>query len=51
VLGGGFAPLIAGALQTATGTSMAVSAYMIVVALISLGAVLAMDEGRGNPLG
>jgi len=50
VLGGGFAPLIAGALQTATGTSMAVSAYMILVALISLGAVYAMKEGRGNPL-
>jgi MFS family permease len=50
VLGGGFAPLIAGTLQAATGTSMAVSAYMIVVALISLGAVLAMKEGRGNPL-
>jgi len=50
VLGGGFAPLIAGALQTATGTSMAVSAYMIVVALISLGAVYAMKEGRGNTL-
>jgi metabolite-proton symporter len=50
VLGGGFAPLIAGALQTATGTSMAVSAYMIVVALISLGAVIAMKEGRGNSL-
>jgi MFS family permease len=50
VLGGGFAPLIAGTLQAATGTSMAVSAYMIVVALISLGAVFAMKEGRGNPL-
>jgi MFS family permease len=51
VLGGGFAPLIAGTLRTATGTSLAISAYMTVVALISLGAVIAMREGRGNPLG
>ncbi len=50
VLGGGFAPLIAGALQTATGTSLAVSAYMLVVALISLAAVYAMPEGRGRSL-
>ena len=44
VVGGGFAPLIAAALQAATGTSLAVSAYMVVVALISLAAVLAMRE-------
>ena len=50
VLGGGFAPLIAGTLRAATGTSLAISAYMTAVALISLGAVLAMREGRGNPL-
>ena len=44
VLGGGFAPLIATALQTATGASWPVSAYMVVVALISLGAVLLLRE-------
>jgi metabolite-proton symporter len=45
VLGGGFAPLIAQALIGATGTSLSVSAYMVVVCLITLAAVLAMREG------
>ena len=44
VVGGGFAPLIATALQTATGASWPVSAYMLVVGLISLGALLALRE-------
>ena len=44
VVGGGFAPLIATALQTATGASWPVSAYMLVVGLISLGAVLLLRE-------
>lgn len=44
VLGGGFAPLIATALQQAYGTSSAVAAYMVVVALISLVAVLFIRE-------
>ena len=48
VLGGGFAPLIATALQTSTGTSLSVSAYMIAVALISLIAVWAMPETLGR---
>lgn len=47
LLGGGFAPLIATALQSATGTSLAVSAYMIVVGLVSLAAVLAIRETAG----
>jgi MFS family permease len=46
VLGGGFAPLIATALQTSTGTSLSVSAYMMLTALISLAAVLAIRETR-----
>jgi metabolite-proton symporter len=46
VLGGGFAPLVATALQSATGTSLSVSAYMVVTALISLAAVLAIRETR-----
>ncbi|OLT10770.1 MFS transporter [Pseudonocardia sp. CNS-139] len=44
VLGGGFAPLVATALQTSTGTSLAVSGYMVLTALVSLGAVLAVRE-------
>ncbi|TWF76713.1 metabolite-proton symporter [Pseudonocardia hierapolitana] len=46
VLGGGFAPLIATALQTSTGTSLSVSAYMVVVAVISLVAVIGIRETR-----
>ena len=46
VVGGGSAPLIATALQTATGASWPVSAYMLVVGLISLAAVLLLPETR-----
>lgn len=46
VLGGGFAPLIATALQSSTGTSLSVSGYMIGTALVSLIAVLAIQESR-----
>jgi MFS family permease len=46
VLGGGFAPLIATALQTSTGASWPVSAYMLVVGLVSLVAVLLLPETR-----
>jgi MFS family permease len=49
VVGGGFAPLIATALQTSTGTSLSVSLYMIVVGLISLAAVLAIREPQATP--
>ena len=45
VLGGGFAPLVAQALIGATGTSLSVSVYMVVVCLVTLAAVLAMREG------
>lgn len=44
VLGGGFAPLIAAALQARTGTSLAVSGYMVLVAVISLVAVVLIRE-------
>jgi metabolite-proton symporter len=44
VIGGGFAPLIAGWLQGKTGSSLSVSAYMVAVALVSLAAVFAMRE-------
>ncbi|MFC5142232.1 MFS transporter [Actinomycetospora rhizophila] len=45
VLGGGFAPLVAQALIGATGTSLSVSVYMVIVCLITLAAVLALREG------
>ncbi|MFI5614321.1 MFS transporter [Amycolatopsis sp. NPDC051903] len=48
VLGGGFAPLIATALQTSTGTSLSVSLYMVGVAVLSLGAVLAFPRSSGR---
>jgi MFS family permease len=48
VVGGGFAPLIATALQSSTGTSLSVSLYMIVVGLISLAAVLAIREPKAG---
>jgi metabolite-proton symporter len=46
VIGGGFAPLIAIALQTSTGTSLAVSGYMALVGVVSLVAVIAIREPR-----
>ncbi|WP_037358027.1 MFS transporter [Amycolatopsis orientalis] len=44
VLGGGFAPLIAAALQSSTGTSLSVSLYMVGVGVLSLLAVLAFPH-------
>jgi hypothetical protein len=46
VLGGGFAPLVATALQSSTGTSLSVSAYLVATAVVSLLAVLAIRETR-----
>lgn len=51
VIGGGFAPLIAAALYAATKTSLSVSLYMMVPALISLIAVLFTRETRNAPAG
>ena len=48
VLGGGFAPLVAQALIGATGTSLSVSVYMVIVCLVTLAAVLAMREGSAE---
>jgi len=45
ILGGGFAPLLATWLVGATGTSLSVSAYMVLVCLITLAATLALREG------
>ena len=51
IIGGAFAPTIATALVQATGTTMSVSAYLLIVALISAGAVLLTRERRGIDLG
>lgn len=48
VLGGGFAPLIATALRSSTGTSLSVSCYMLGVGLLSLVAVLGIREATGQ---
>jgi len=44
VLGGGFAPLLSTYLVGLTGTSLSVSAYMLVACLFTLAAVLALRE-------
>jgi metabolite-proton symporter len=44
ILGGGFAPLLATWLVAETGTSLSVSAYMILVCLVTLAAALALRE-------
>ena len=44
ILGGGFAPLLATWLIGVTGTSLSVSAYMLLACLVTLAAVLAMRE-------
>ena len=43
-LGGGFSPLIATALFAATGTTLSISVYMIVLALIAIACVWALTE-------
>ena len=44
ILGGGFAPLLATYLITLTGSSLSVSAYMLLACLVTLAAVLALRE-------
>ena len=44
ILGGGFAPLLATWLIGVTGTSLSVSAYMLLACLVTLAAVLALRE-------
>lgn len=48
ILGGGFAPFIATALQTSTGTSLSVSGYIIGLTVISLLSILAIREPAGR---
>jgi MFS family permease len=51
ILGGAFAPTIAQALLQATGSTAAVSAYLLIATLVSIGAVLCLRDRRGIPLG
>ena len=51
ILGGAFAPTIATALVQATGTTVSVSVYLLVVTLISIAAVLVIRDRRGIDLG
>ncbi len=50
ILGGAFAPTIATALVQATGTTVSVSVYLLILALISMGAVLLVRERKGIDL-
>ncbi len=51
VLGGAFAPTIAASLYEATGTTRAITAYLMVMTLIGLAVAVAMRERKGIPLG
>jgi MFS family permease len=51
ILGGAFAPTIAQALLQETGTTAAVSAYLLIMTVISIAAVLMLRDRRGIPLG
>jgi metabolite-proton symporter len=50
IIGGAFAPTIATALVQATGTTTSVSVYLLIVALISAGAVLVLRDRSGIDL-
>lgn len=50
ILGGGFAPLIAAALFAATGTTLSIAAYIVVLCLVSLAAIQAIGETRARSL-
>jgi MFS family permease len=51
ILGGAFAPTIATALVQATGTTVSVSIYLLVLTLLSMGAVLVIRDRKGIDLG
>ncbi|UJP09422.1 MHS family MFS transporter [Microbacterium sp. KUDC0406] len=51
VLGGAFAPMIAQMLLDATGTTAAVSSYLLVATLLGAGATLCLRDRSGIPLG
>ncbi len=51
ILGGAFAPTIAQALLQATGTTTAISWYVLVATLVGAAATLCLRDRRGIPLG
>lgn len=51
VLGGAFAPMIAAALVKATGTTFAVSVYLVSASIVGFIAALLLRERKGIPLG
>ena len=51
VLGGAFAPMIAAALVEATGTTFAVSVYLVSASIVGFIAALLLRERKGIPLG
>ncbi|MGA9871355.1 MAG: MFS transporter [Rhodococcus sp. (in: high G+C Gram-positive bacteria)] len=51
IVGGAFAPMIAAALVRATGSTTAVTVYLVVVVLFSLTATLLLRDRSGIPLG
>lgn len=50
IIGGAFAPMIATALVQATGTTVSVSVYLLIVALVSTGAALVIRDRKGIDL-
>lgn len=51
IVGGAFAPMIAAALVRATGSTTAVTIYLMVIVLLSLTATLLLRDRSGIPLG
>ncbi|MDI9893295.1 MFS transporter [Rhodococcus sp. IEGM 1381] len=51
IIGGAFAPTIAAALVRATGTTTAVTVYLVIMVLLSLVATLLLRDRSGIPLG
>ncbi|WP_207344693.1 MFS transporter [Arthrobacter sp. E3] len=50
IIGGAFAPMIAQALLQATGTSLAISAYLLVMTLLGMAAVIMLKDRPGISL-
>lgn len=50
ILGGAFAPMIAAALYQNTGTTWAITAYLVIASLIGLAVALCLRERKGIPL-
>ncbi|MDO5032224.1 MFS transporter [Corynebacterium sp.] len=51
ILGGAFAPMIAAALVEATGTTFAVSGYLVTASIVGLVCTFILRERKGIPLG